>query len=233
MVIKRRDTKTGQPVHRQLGHVAVCVEDLQALIDLLAAHPDVTNDVIVEFDEGHFTEGRDLKELGDSSLRYLRVSAGDLLVILESRNAQAIGPRTLVEFVDNAWARSRQTSEYPASWGRGDRYSYKLSSTITGLLIAAGLVTYVVSQWNKLSPQLLVFSTIFFLVTGGFMTWLMYSSNKEAFNNTSWAVIRPLTTHELRELQSRRTVVPLWSLIIAIAGFVVSTIFLIIEQIQK
>jgi hypothetical protein len=232
MVIKRRDTTAGKPVRRPLGHVAVSIDDLQALIDLLAARPDVNSDVVVEFDEGHFTEGADIKELGDASLRDLRVTAGDLVVHLTDRNAEAIGPGPLVDFVHNAWSRSRQTASYPPTWKYSQKYSYKVPTTIAALF-GAGIIAYIgFSKTWQLSPlEVLTMIAMAVLLTA--LPYLVYTSNKYAYNNASWAIIRPLTAHEVREQASRRTVVPLWSLIVSLLGLAISTTFLIIEQLRR
>lgn len=157
MVIRRRDTTTGQPVRRPLGHVSVNIDDLQALMELLRDRPEFSgcDEITIEFDEGDFTEAKDMKELGNQSLRDLRVKAGDLIVHLTSTRAEAIGPQQLVDFVDNAWARSRQTARYPDDWGWSRKYRYR-SAPILPLFLVAGFTIYFYPQIQE-PKQVLLF----------------------------------------------------------------------------
>ncbi|WP_410640705.1 hypothetical protein [Amycolatopsis sp. lyj-346] len=231
MVIKRRDTTAGQPVRRHLGHVSVNTDDLQALIDLLRSRPEVDDEVLVEFDEGDFTEGKDLRALSQGSLRDLRVKAGDLIVHLGERRAEAIGPGELVDFVFNAWARSRQTSRYPESFRSGDKFYPRLSMAISALM-AVGLLIYVAISLPVMDGLHATLVGAVIVVLFGFEGWLGYFSSKKAFHGTAWAVIRPYSAHEIREMDSKKTVVPLWSLIVAILAFAVSSTFLILNYLK-
>jgi hypothetical protein len=214
-----------------LGHVAVCIEDLQALLDLLQDRPDVTGDVVVEFDEGYFTEGRDLRELGDASLRELRVTAGELIVHLSSRRAEAIGPAPLVDFVDNAWARARQTSKYPSSWGRHQQFAHR-TGAVTFSLFGAVILVIIPFLSKPVPLAQLVLSEAAMAACFAALALLVYWSNRRAYERVTFAVVQPLTAHELREAESKNTTVPLWSLIVTAIGLVISTTFLILNYVR-
>lgn len=182
----------------------------------------------MEFDEGDFTEAKDMKDLGDQNLRDLRVKAGDLIVHLGERRAEAIGPPALTEFVHNAWARSRQSARYPASWGWSQRYPYRTAPVVFGLF-AVGLGIFLYPSVVEVR-QVLAFIAVVLLLS--LLGWILYRSNKLAFDTTTWAAIRPLTAHEIRDEEQRKTTVPLWALVVSILAFVVSTTFLILEYVK-
>jgi hypothetical protein len=228
VTIRRRDTTAGQPARRPLGHVAVSIDDLRALMDLLGDREDVDGPVVVEFDEGDFDQAEDMRELGPQNLRELRVKAGDLVVHLAENRAEAIGPTELTAFVYNAWARARQTPAYPASWGFMQKYPYKSPLLLFGLF-AFGFAVYLFRQVQD--PQ----KVIWYVVVIGlllFMGWILYKSNKSAYDASNWAVIQPFTAHKIREAQQRKTTVPLWALIVTIIGLVITTTFLVLNYIK-
>jgi hypothetical protein len=96
-------------------------------------------------------------------------------------------------------------------------------------LFAVGLGIYLFRQIKD--PQ----QAIWFVVVLGllvFMGWILYKSNKNAYDASTWAVIQPLTAHEVREAQQRKTTVPLSALIVTIIGLVITTTFLILNYIK-
>jgi hypothetical protein len=217
---------------KALGHLEVCIDDLKALIDLLQTRHDVT-DIVVEFEGGEFTDPSELKQLSNSELRELRIKAGDLVVTLSASRAEAIGRRELTEFVRDGWARSRHQAKMPppnTTW---------ISRNLTYAILYggwSGLAIFLIVQilvnpedFSGWPPAVSIPAIV--LLFGG-MIIFMIRNVKAVRQHLSWAVIHPMTAHELRTRQASHTTVPLWSLIVAIAAFVASTILGILSYID-
>jgi hypothetical protein len=210
VVIYRRDTISDQPHRRPLGHVMLTIDDLHSLMELLKARPDVTGDIVVEYDEGHFTEAKDLRELTGQSLRSLRVTAAGLVVELSDRQAEAIGPEPLVTFVDRAWAQRRQTKKYPSGVRWFDRYNPWLAAVPgvgMGVLFLVALGPELVRTDREWGLALLV-------GIAALLAYIGAKSNLAGHALHPYAVIIARTADEVREAERERNLVPLWALIV-------------------
>jgi hypothetical protein len=203
-----------------LGKVLVTIDDLQALLDLLHDHDAVTEDVVVECDEGEFTEAEDMRRLSDQALADLRLRVGGMVLHLSSDRAMAVGSPELVSHVETAWARLRQTKESPPQVGL--LLIAWLPPTIF-VWLAALLLLVVQMSKPETSAGIWVFvlpPTVALVVSAYFVRLAVKQRR-----NMTWAVVKPITRQEFRDLESKKTNVPLWALLVAVAGLLVSLSF--------
>ncbi|MFC5139786.1 hypothetical protein ACFPK1_16215 [Actinomycetospora rhizophila] len=169
-----------------------------------------------------------MKELSDRSLRDLKVEAPDVTVYLSDRRAEAVGTEEMTSFVQNAWARSRQVKDYPVNYGWHEKFP-AVSGAVVFTVSGFGLTGYLASTvpdpptFRYLGTLVVIFACLMLLA------YLSYSTNKRQYDALTWAVTQPLTNQEIRDLRDRTTRVPLWSLVVAILAFLVTSFFLILN----
>lgn len=204
--------------------MSVTIDDLQVLLDMLKGRDDIPDEVLVQSDEGSFDEAEDLRKLSDQTLRDLRIEVPGLVIHLASTRAEAIGTPDLVQFVNREWARPRQTAERrpAAPWARR---SAVYTTVICGLVFLPTVALIVQMPPIVLPTRNLVDSIALFTMSAaliGLGTLGMIatrSTNVRLGLADSYAVTKPLTKQEIRDQQSRKTSVPLWSLIVASLAF--------------
>lgn len=215
-----------------LGRLEVSIDDLNALLTLLQNRDDI-DDVRVEFGEGDFTDASEMRELSDSDLGELRVKTRDLVVHLSPSRAEVVGKKELADFVRDAWARSRQTNlpQPGTTWASRNLVYAVVDLGWFGL--ATFLAHRIITRpqefpgWPPTVSATLIVVT--FAVMIAFTNWTVMRERR----SKSWALIQPLTAHELRQMRNMRSVVPLWSLLVAVAAFIASTLLGVLALISK
>ncbi|MGH3585526.1 MAG: hypothetical protein ACRDQ0_04300 [Pseudonocardia sp.] len=228
---------------RSLGRLQVSIDDLKVLIELLRSRggatfegiDDATGDVVdvpynepvvVEFDEGTFTDAEDMRQLSDANLRELRVSSGDITVHLSPFRAEALGPTQMNDTVENVWARPRRTKKRPARTEPSGLVILAFFAMVSALL---GLVFIVLLGEILMDPVLPGPLASLLIITMVAVTLGLAFGVIRIRHQAHYAVIIPLSLDELRKQERGRNkwqnvsgVVGIISLIVAITVAVVN-----------
>ena len=115
VTIRRAGPTPESEVHtRDLGPVLVTIDDLEALIDFLKERDsNLRQPLEVQFNGGFLDDPQDLRRLSDEELNNLRINAPSIQVLLDRRQAKAIGEEVAAEEVYRVWARARRTRHLP------------------------------------------------------------------------------------------------------------------------
>lgn len=234
MAVHRAGSTDVQLLHRtELGHVILTIDDLAALMTLLATQDECRP--VVEFDGGYFTEAEDLRTLSDAELGSLRVRTPTVQVVLYSSSASAIGEPQEAENVYRSWARVRQTSDKPPSLrSRENRiYSASLAAAL-GAAMSLCILGFIVSQFyvGPIGYILLFYVAFVAMLEVGICGYLWYGARLRG--SGSFTVVEPMSLAEYRQRRStekypRRSWIV--SVIAVIATAVVSVVVFILSKV--
>lgn len=198
----------------------VAIEDLEALLELLREHETITDEVVVQCDEGAFTEAEDVRKLSDQTLADLRIEVNGLVVHLSRDRAIAVGPPELVEYVEHTWARSRQTNVRPAGRTAGfPLYLWAVNVLLTLAVIVMTVATLRSGQETDPTGLPWWAGPVLVYPLLGFLWWTSIARQRRAVGRATWATVRPLSRQELRDQAAQKTVVPLWALVVSVLAF--------------
>jgi len=237
-----------------LGRVLVSIDDLTALLDVLAVESPPSSNYEIEFDGGSIDTPEDLRSLSDSELERLMVKTPDVEVVLSSDRAVAIGDSNMCSVVYKLWARGRQTRNTPQAKTRRDT-SYSPIRSFALIMIAAIFAATVMAVVNYFVPpdattgsntkELYLslhrdpIGSYLMLLEGAAMIGviiafirLIYKLIVQPIVNIpkSYAVIKPLSHDELRKevvITSRYRI----TITIAITSIVVATVTAILVKV--
>lgn len=239
MVIRRiyKEPTDPAPARVPLGRIAVTIDDLRALLELLRAHPDVEGEVVVKFDgESEFTHAEDMRELSDASLGDLRVKAGELTVSLSRGFSLAIGPAELCNFVHNSWARSLRTRQrlLRNSIPPVIRAAYGFLLLVAVIVIGAGLYQDATAT-DRDRDGVVESGGLSSLIFGGFIilfviVFLILGALNEAKRDLVFLI--PFTMDEMRKNRQIKSQVPAWSLVVAVVALIASVAFNVITLVK-
>lgn len=227
-----------------LGRVAVTIDDLQALMDLLQEeHITSGSALIVEFEGGHFDNADDLRKISDIELRNLTIKSSRLEVRLSSDVAVAIGDANLCESVRRRWARHRVTRIRPEGIDSSKHLQVAVSlASMVRLLVALFVLGIVLgvyfgvegspageqveapaadTDWVSMAVGVLL--GIVAILVG--VAWMRYF-----YRPPNYAVIIPVTLEEFRREQAsdakhwQNVAIALGALLIAAIGVLVSVL---------
>jgi hypothetical protein len=204
------------PGRVDLGRVLVTIDDLGALIDILSQQANGTGSVKVYFSGGYFTRPEDLRQLSDDEITPLKVRSDNAEVNLEPTQAVAIGDHTTTVKILNTWARMRQTR-------LGTSRARSLKYLIISLYLCGGALITMLTIANaaKLGSVYVVPLSIVAVLTvmGAGLTPYWYNMAVPLRG----AVVRPMSLHEFRQLQSNNQY-PRASWIVAIVAVIVAVL---------
>jgi hypothetical protein len=239
---------TPPPDRRPLGRLRVTLDDMRALMQLLddkrwsGDAGDVvppskdSNPVLVAYDEGLFTAAEDMKELSDTDLRNLQVKCDQTTVYLSPSRAEAIGPASINDLIENAWARSLQTPKRPKPRRTWLSVGYALVGALFGV--------YAIFSWLFLSDaevdaflhdypvaEVVGGTALAFLFLGPTLS-LLFDVELFTSRPKNYALIVPFTQDELRKQERSRSKWPIISATIAALALVVSLTFNVINLLR-
>ena len=220
MAVHRRGLPPQQtePTRVDLGRLLVSIDDLNALMDVLKAESQESDQIEIEFDGGSIDVPEDLRSLSDAELERLTIKAVDVEVLLSSDRAVAIGDENLCSAVYKLWARARRTRAAPEMRTRRDSGYSPIRSflAIEVLVLFATVVTVIGNYFDTSVPSGEVtrdlhrdlISTTLNLVMGATVAGLIIFAARWLYKMylqptislpPSFAIIKPLSNDELRK----------------------------------
>jgi hypothetical protein len=201
VAIHRVGPEPNTQVHRRnLGRVIVTIDDLAALIAVLAENRNEIDQIRVRFEGGYFTEPEDMRRLSDDELKSLRLATDQVEIILQRSEAVAVGKGEATENIYRSWARARQLRERGLSKGWIAAFlAFVLTFSSYMAAVFFGTRTTSNLSGSLYFEPLLLIITLGLFITVALSRWVYELTEAR---RTRWATIVPLTLQEYRQMQT-------------------------------
>jgi hypothetical protein len=227
----------GRATHQPLGHLVVTIDDLGALLDLLATADHSGSKAEVVFLGGTFDDPEDLRRLNDFELDSIIVRNQNITVTLGIREATASGDARLCGIIYNSWALPRSAKVRPKfSTMKRNLDTFEELRSLWLRLIAAIIPTLallIIFRWNphflsdEETPQWAIFiaaiAIAFCWPIGALLLWL-----RDLPLPYSFAIISPISLEEARARKNDRNHY-LLSTTVGLAGVVVAMVAILVS----
>lgn len=233
MAVTRRGGRPAQGSghsKRTLGRVLVTIDDLDALLALLAdvekpfgpSGGNFSHKITIEFIGGSIDDPQDLKKLSDQELETLIVKSPHCEIVLTRGRAVAVGASPAVSAVYERWAKSRQCRIRP-----GRRPKLDVGLVLVGMLsLTVGVASGVAWLHTDRFPAWASWSMISGAAFAGISSlYLLFSLP------SSFAAVRATTLEQYRQdraTSSRHLItvtIALASVVVALTGIIAGVLF--------